>query len=292
MTKSRMTSVIFALGCLIMSTMAVSDSIRFGITAPRGGVDALVKWNDLVALLEKETGKKVELVPVVPGDVESAATTGRVDYVLTNPVLSVLLAKRHAWTPIATLDQGSGTQFSGVIISKKGSGIKTAADVKGKNVMAFQLKSSAAAYVFQVKHLLDKGIDVNKDLASLREGKKQDDIVLAVKAGLVDVGFVKSGLLEEMTKEGKIALDDFEIVDRKNDGSAHIHSTDLYPEWMVNASSKSDTATTDKIKAALLTVTPGSPISEKANVKGFVAPLSLDSLSATLKALKMAPFDS
>lgn len=292
MTIRHLASMFLALGSLIVSMTAVSDPVRFGITSNRGGVDALVKWNDLGALLEKETGKKVELVPLTPQDIESAATSGRVDYVLANPVVSVLLAKKHAWTSIATLDQGGGTQFSGVILSKKGSGIKTAADVKGKNVMAFQVRSSAAAYVFQTKHLLDKGIDVNKDLASLREGKKQDDIVLAVKAGLVDVGFIKSGLLEEMVKEGKVSLDDFEIVDRRNDGFAHIHSTDLYPEWMVNASSKTDAATTDKIKAALLSVTPGSPISEKASVKGFVAPLSLDSLSGTLKALKMAPFDS
>lgn len=281
-----------ALGCLLGATMTVADSIRFGITAPRGGADVLVKWNDLAGFLEKEVGKKVELVPVTPQDVEGAVTGGRVDYMLTNPVLSVLLNKRHGWTSIATLDQGAGPQFSGVIISKKGSGIKKSADVKGKSIMAFQLRSSAAAYVFQVKHLLSQGIDINKDVASIREAKKQDDIVLAVKAGLVDVGFIKSGLLEEMVKEGKISMDDLEIVDKREDGFAHVHSTDLYPEWMVNASTKYDAATTEKVRGSLLKVTSGTAVAEKAHIKGFVPPLSLDGLADTLKVLKMAPFES
>ena len=72
--------------------------------------------------------------------------------------------------------------------------------------MGFKFKRSAAAYVFQVKHMQDLGIDPHKDFAVFKEAKKQDDIVLAVKSGLFDAGFVKSGLLEAMVKKGKVSL--------------------------------------------------------------------------------------
>ena len=64
--------------------------------------------------------------------------------------------------------------------------------------------------------------------------KKQDDIVLAVRAGIVDAGFVRTGQLESMEKEGKIKMDDFVIVDQKKDSDfPFIRSTAMYPEWFL-----------------------------------------------------------
>jgi ABC-type phosphate/phosphonate transport system substrate-binding protein len=157
--------------------------------------------------------------------------------------------------------------------------------------MGFKFNRSAAAYVFQVKHLKDHGIDPHKDFAVFKEAKKQDDIVLAVKAGTFDAGFVKSGLLEAMAKEGKIKLSDFEIVDQKTDGLTAVHTTKLYPEWYMSASSTADKALSEKIKSALLKLGSDNKASKKAKISGFVAPLNLDDLKGTLQALKLPPYN-
>jgi ABC-type phosphate/phosphonate transport system substrate-binding protein len=285
-----MAALIWAFLSLVPLGHAAAD-VKVGVMAPRGALTALNQWSALGAYLETQVGSKVEIVPIDPDQAVNIVAKGEVDYMLTNPAIAVALTKKLGAAPIATLNKKSGSQFAGVIISKKGSGITKAADLKGKKVMGFKFGQSAAAYVFQVKHLLDQGIDPHKDFAVFHEAKKQDDIVLAVKAGAFDAGFVKSGLLEAMAKEGKVSLDDFEIVDRQNDGYKPVHSTILYPEWTFCAQSKADTDMTAKVKAALLKLDPENEASKKANILGFVEPLSLDDLDATLQTLKLAPYD-
>lgn len=273
------------IGFSMAANAVYAANLNLGVQAPRSTLKAKAKWSELGKYLTAETGHKVKIVPLKPGATVRAMTDGKVDMMLSNPVLAVFLTKKHGATAIATMKRKSGAQFAGVIISKKGSGITTAAQTKGKKGMAFKFKKSAAAYVFQVKHLMDKGIDPHKDFASFKQAKKQDDIVLAVKAGIVDVGFVKSGLLEAMEKEGKISIADFNIVDQASDSLKAVHSTILYPQWTITAAKKTDSAMTESVKKALLKLSADSAASKKAGIKGFVEPLDLSDLENTLKAL-------
>ncbi|MFV1977546.1 MAG: phosphate/phosphite/phosphonate ABC transporter substrate-binding protein [Candidatus Scalindua sp.] len=283
--------VTFILMGLIASTGVVyAKDVKLGIQAPRGALKAMKKWGDIGKYLTEKTGNKVVLVPLNPSKTVDAVSSGQVQYMLSNPVLAVVLKEKNKSVPIATVNRKSGKYFAGVIISKKGSGITKAEHTKGKKGMAFKFKKSAAAYVFQVKHLMDKGIDPHKDFSSFTEAKKQDDIVLAVKAGLIDVGFVKSGLLEAMAKEGKIKVSDFEIVDQVSDSLKQVHSTTLYPQWTMTANADADPAVTSSIKAALLKLTPSDGASKAAKIRGFVEPLSLEELQNTLKALNLPPY--
>jgi len=265
--------------------------IKVGVMAPRGALKALKRWSELGKYLSAEVGSPIKIVPLKPGETVKAVKDGKVSYMLSNPVLAVAMKHKLGAETIATMKKKSGVQFAGVIFSKKGSGIAKASDLKGKKVMGFKFKRSAAAYVFQVKALKDLGIDPHKDFAVFKEAKKQDDIVLAVKSGIFDAGFVKSGLIESMAKEGKASLSDFTIINKKSDSLSHVHSTALYPEWSMSASKNTDAGEKGKIKAALLKMTASSAASKKAKIVGFVDALSLDGLSGTLKSLKLPPFN-
>jgi len=283
--------IAFTLMALIaFSGVAYAKDVKIGVIAPRGALKTMKKWGDIGKYLTAETGNKVQIVPLAASKIVDAVSAGQVQYMFANPVIAVILKEKNKSVPIATVNRKSGKYFAGVIISKKGSGITKAADTKGKKAMAFKFKKSAAAYVFQVKHLKDKGIDPHKDFASFKEAKKQDDIVLAVKGGLIDVGFVKSGLLEAMEKEGKIKISDFEIVDQASDKLKQVHTTILYPQWTITANADADPAITASIKSALLKMTPDTSASKSAKIRGFVEPLSLDALQDTLKALKLPPY--
>ena len=291
MLKKMTSLTVSVLTLVLVSTSVFAAGISVGVMAPRGKVEALKQWGDLGKFLEKEIGQPVEIVALKPADTLEMFSTGQVQFTLSNPVLAVELKAKANATPLASMVKNSGKEFGGVIISKKGSNINSAADLKGKKVLAFQFKKSAAAYVFQVKHLKDQGVDAEKDFASFKEAKNQDDIVLAVQRGIADAGFVKTGLLESMAKEGKISMDDFTIVDQKADGFAHVHSTELYPEWMMMATPNVDSALAAKVKTALLKLAPTDDASKSGKISGFSEPLSLDSLEATLKELKLAPYD-
>jgi len=276
---------------LFGSSVIQAAEVNVGVMAPRGNLKAMKRWGEVGKYLTAETGTKIKIIPLKPSDALKAVADGKVSYALVNPVLTVAMQEKLGATPIATMKKKTGAEFAGVIISKKGSGITKAADLKGKKVMGFKFNRSAAAYVFQVKHLKDHGIDPHKDFAVFKEAKKQDDIVLAVKAGTFDAGFVKSGLLEAMAKEGKIKLSDFEIVDKKTDGLTAVHTTKLYPEWYMSASSSADKELSNKIKSALLKLASDNKASKKAKITGFVAPLDLDDLKGTLQALKLPPYN-
>lgn len=276
---------------LSIPTAAIAQDVKVGVMASRGALKAMQKWSEFGKYLQAQTGSSVKIVPVGPAAAPDAMASGEIDYLLANPAVTVIVQQKNGAKPIATMNGKHGPQFAGVIIAKKGKGISKAADLKGKKVMAFKFKKSAAAYIFQVKHLMDQGVNPHKDFAVFKEAKKQDDIVLAVKAGAFDAGFIKSGLLEAMAKEGKIKLDDFVIVDKQTDSYALLHSTQLYPSWTFSAAS---TQAADKVAAmqkSLFALKAGDGAAKKAKIKGFVEPLALTELENTLRALKLPPFD-
>jgi len=249
----------------------------------------MIQWNKLGNYLTSELGEYVKIVPLTPANTVDAVKQGKVDFMLGNPVITLELKENHKATPFVTINKKYGSFFSGVIIAKAGSGITKSTDLRGKKVMSYKRKS-AAAYVFQMKHLKDNGVQ-ESDFASLEIAKKQDDIVLAVKAGVVDVGFVKSGLLESMVAEGRINLAELSIVDSQKDSLALIHSTALYPEWCVSAITKTGNATMSKMKAALLKLGSDHAAAKKAKISGFVDLEELDTLADTLRSLRMSPYN-
>jgi ABC-type phosphate/phosphonate transport system substrate-binding protein len=279
-----------ALLTLLIPNVFAQD-LKIGILAPRGELKAKARWHEFGNYLGSELGKAVTIVPLPPARVTAAADSGKVDFLLSHSPHTVYVEEKLDAKVMATLNTKAGPRFGGVIISKSGSGIVSAPDLNGKEVMSLKFKAAAGAYIFQTFHLLQQGIDPHKDFASIREGKKQDDLVLAVKNGLIDAAFVRTGLLENMQREGKIKLEEFDIVDRRETpGFPLLHSTELYPEWCMSALGSASMEDINKMKAALFNLTDDMPVTKKARIKGFVKPVTLDGIKQALKALQIAPY--
>jgi ABC-type phosphate/phosphonate transport system substrate-binding protein len=278
--------------CSLTSSLFAAE-LKLGVLAPRGGIEAQSRWDTFASYLSERLGQTVTIVPLRPANIVHTAEAGQLDFVLSHAAHAVYLQERLAAVPLATLNGKEGTQFAGVIVAKKGSGIRTVVDLKGKRGMSMKFKEAAGAYIFQTYHLLQQGIDPHKDFASFQEGQKQDDLVMAVQAGLIDVAFIRSGLLESMQREGKIKMADFVVVDaRTGDGLDYVHSTDLYPEWYLLALAKVPAAVQAHIKTAVRQMTPDMPAAQTAGVDGFVDPIPLDGTQKALKALKIPPYDT
>lgn len=275
-------------GTLLFSAMGHAADFRFAVNAPRGPLEAQ-KWEPLTQYLSQAVGKTVQLVPLPPAKIDDAVERGEVDFALVNPVSAVIVLEKGGAKSLATMSAKGTPQFAGVIISRKGSGITKSADLKGKNVLAYQFGTSAGAWVFQTYHVMQKGVNPS-DFGSFVESKKQDDIPLAVKSGIADVGFVRTGVLEAMQKEGKLSVNDFTIVDERKGELPFVYSTVPYPEWFMVASKKTPDDVADKVKAAILALKPSDEAAKAASIDGFVKPISLDGLKAALKALKVVPY--
>jgi ABC-type phosphate/phosphonate transport system substrate-binding protein len=281
-------------GAILLSFITVTAAwadIRIGVLAPRGELVTITTWSAFGKYLSQAIGQPVAIRPLGPPKVVPAAKDGAVDFVLSHAGHTITIQEQLGGTALLTLNSKAGSEFAGVIVAKKGSGITHAKDLKGKKVMSLS-RSAAGAYAFQVYYLMQQGIDPDKDFSSFKEGKKQDDLVLAVNAGLIDAAFVRTGILEKMSKEGKIRIGDFVVVDQQNnDDLSLVHTTRLYPEWYLTALSGTAPEVVKAVKAAALKLTPNTPAAKTAGIKGFVEPLSLDGMKEALKALKLAPYD-
>jgi len=273
------------------SLCSYATTINIGVQSPRSPAKTLIQWGALGKYLENQLDRKVNIVPLKPDETTQAVKSKQISYMLSNPALSVELEADYGAIPLLTLIRHSGIYLAGVIISKKGSGITKAEHLIGKKVMGFKFKRSAGAYMFQVKHLLDKGIDPHKDFSEFYQARAQDDIVFAVRAGIFDAGFIMSGLLERMRKDG-IYTSEFNIVDqKKSDQLSRLHSTQLYPQWSFTASKHTSAKERQKVNQALLALDATSPASIVAGIKGFTHIVPLEDLRNTLKALKLAPYN-
>lgn len=281
------------LGFVLLAAVAapVPAEIRLGVVAPRGELEAMTRWSEFGKYLAHELGQPVTVQPLSAQKVVPGARAGSVDFVLSHAAHTAVIQEKLGGTPLATLNAEGGTQFGGVIVARRDSGITRVEHLKGKNVLALD-KVSAGAYVFQAYYLMQKGLDPQKDLASIREGKKQDDLVLAVDAGLGDAAFVRTGVLEQMAREGKISLGRFTVVDQQQDsGFPLLHTTPLYPEWYIVSTARAAPEVAAAVKTAVLKLEPGTSAARSAQIRGFVEPMPLDSMKDALRALKLPPYE-
>ena len=290
--KCSRNQIIRILTIIVLSLYAVGSQAELTmlVNTSRSPVKAQKQWGGVAHYFSQAVGEPIKIVAVPPSKVESHARSSKTDIFIVNPVMSSLVAHRYKGKLLATVKRGNGAKFGGVIFSKKGSGITRAADLRNKNIMTYK-KASAAAYAFQMFHLKSKGI-TESDFSSMRIARRQDDIVLAVRAGVVDAGFVRTGILEAMIKEGKISLDEFEIIDQKQDGFAQIHSTILYPEWYLIVTGNKGKKHAPKLSRAALALSADNEAAKKAKIKGFVEPLSRKNLDKMLRSMRLPPFDA
>ena len=137
---------------------------------------------------------------------------------------------------------------------------------------------------------MDNGIDPQKETAAFLEGKKHDNVVLAVKNGVVDVGTVRTDTLERMEEEGKISMGDFRVVHQINDDFPFVHSTRLYPEWPMAALSKTSEAVATKVAEALKGITVDSTPAQAAKIVGWKDSADYSSVRDCLTTIKYGAF--
>lgn len=247
------------------------EPVPVAVLAIRSAVAANAQYGPILEHLERETGRPFTLVPVGQEEQFHAVEEGLVDFVFTNPLSGVQIRRLYGTEFLATLSRiETGPSFSGLIISREGSGIETAEDVRGTDVTCVAFQTAAGGCNFQLMHLHQLAIGP-EDFASFTETPSQDNIVLSVLNGAADVGFVRTGHLEKMVAEGTLtSIDQVNIVDRVDDDYFYPHTTRLYPEWPLAALPDTDPALVDAVRNALLEMSPEDPAMVNVGAVGFV----------------------
>jgi len=203
----------------------------------------------LTRYLSDKVGVEFVMVPVDTHDFEKRFNQGEFAFTHTNSLLYIVLKERNNLKLVASEKRGNfGSRSGGAIIARKGSGITTLDQIRGKK-FAFGPMLAPTGYLAEYDLMLRNGIDPEKDLGAytIPSGSfKHEKLVYGVLFGQYDVSAATLLDLETMTKEGKITPDDFTI----------LAQTPLIPYCTFGAAATTDPALVEKVKKALLELKP------------------------------------
>ena len=261
-----MKNVKWFLGLIWFFASVASADYTLMINEFRGGKES-ARWQPLADYLTKEIGKKVNIISNKPSGIIKRSR--KADFFLANPVITVKVIDAHGFKPIATLNhKTAGSTLSGQIIVRDDSPIRDLSQISGKKVAVVNKKNAAGGFIFQAYELLKAGFDPEKDFKAFWEIQNQNAIIFRVLKGQLDVGFIRTGQLNRFAKENtSLDISKIRILNKQGDSN---RSTELFPHWAFSAKNSVPASVVDKVKTALMSMTPVTPASKKANIKGFV----------------------
>ena len=219
--------------------------IKIGFMICNSRSETNARFEPIAAYLSEKLGRKFEPILVDTFEFEEFVRDKKVDFTHTNSMLAISYNEDYGLNLLTVDKRGrQGHKDSGVIITRKDSGIKNFDDMKGKT-MVFGPALAPFGYMAQYYLMLTNGLDPEVDLSyyAIPSGSyKHEKVIYSVLYGRYDLGAVPRLDLDLMEEEGKINLDDFHF----------IAESITMPYCTVGAMPHVDPALVKKVKETLL----------------------------------------
>ena len=227
--------------------------VRIGYMNCNSAEETLQRFGPLTRYLSEQVGVPFEAVPVDTQDFEGRFKAGEFTFTHTNSILYIMLKHDYDLQLLAAEKRGQfGSRTAGAIVVRRDSPIKTLQDLKGKR-MIFGPQMAPTGYMAQYDLMLKAGLDPERDLgfSTIPQGSfKHEKLVYGVYLGAFDAAAAPVLDLEVMTREGKIAADDFRI----------LAQSEPIPYCTFGAGKTVDAALVEKFRKALLELTPETTV--------------------------------
>jgi len=276
----------------------IDKEIKIAMRANRGAEKGMKRWQPTAEYLSSQIpGYRFIMVPFENNSaLNQAVSRGDFHFVLTNPASAVEHTIRYNTRHIATLSnkrQGKGyTKFGSVIFTRSDrNDINKLEDLRDKTFMGVDEIGFGGWRVAWLE-LLKHNINPHTDFKELRFGGGiQPNVVNAVLSGKVDVGSVRTDMLERMAAKGKIDLNDIKVLNlKKTENFPFLRSTDLYPEWSFSRTKISSDSLANQVATLLLTIKEDHPAALKGKYSSWVIPSNYDAVDNLLKELQVGPY--
>jgi signal transduction histidine kinase/DNA-binding response OmpR family regulator/HPt (histidine-containing phosphotransfer) domain-containing protein len=279
-------------------TMATDKQVKIGVLAVRGAENSLQNWSPTADYLTDQIpGHAFKIIPLSHDRIISSVQKAEVDFILTNPSFYVELEQGYGVNRIATLKElrlgRVYSKYGGVIFTRSDrTDIRKLSDLKEKSFMGVS-EDSLGGWMMAWRELKENGIDPHKDFKELRYGETHDEVVYAVRDGLVDVGTVRTNTLELMSAEGIVNLQDFFVFPRLYDSESqtpYLCTTREYPDWPMAKAKDTPDELAEKVTVALLQMKVDSPAALAAGCAGWTIPLSYQPVMECMMELRVGPY--
>ena len=281
----------------LLPGLAFGETLVMGVFAFRPKEVMTAQYQPLVEYLGRTVpGVNIDLQVLTQEEMEVSLAAGKLDLVFTNPSHFIVLRARNRLTgalaTLVSLEKGVAVNvLGGVILAPAArSDIRSLTDLRGKHIAVPGTKY-LGGYQAQAYELQLAGIRLPGDVR-LEVVGSHDAVVEALLAGKADVGFVRSSIVEAMTREGRLPPGRLKVInEQRHPGFPYACSTRLYPEWAFAALPHVGQTTVRQIARALLNVDAGSDVAKRAGIAGFTVPGDYSSIESLARALRLPPYE-
>lgn len=194
------------------------DPARLNVALlPDESPSTIIKNNQaLKAHLAQATGKEIELI--VTTDYSSmieAMRSKRIDIAYFGPLSYILAKSKCEIEPFATMVKDGKPTYRAVIIANLAGGVKTLADLKGKN-MAYGDKASTSSHLIPKSMLAKAGMEPGRDYQEHFVGA-HDAVAMAVQNGHAQAGGLSKPIFETLVERKLISLEKIVVLQESED---------------------------------------------------------------------------
>ena len=249
-SPSRTLKALLTCAVLAFGAPSLAQTVFRVTTIPEeAATEQVRKFMPIANYLEKRLGMKVEFTPVTdyPAAVE-ALVNKKVDLVWFGGFTYVQAQIRSGGKIVPLAQREEDTKFQSVFITKTDSGIKTLADLKGKQV-SFGSQSSTSGHLMPRHFLLQANIDPDKDFRRIAYSGAHDATIASVVSGKVDAAALDITVWRKFVSENRV---DTKAVDVFFTTAPYFNYN-----WSMHADSPADLRA--KVQKALLDLDPATP---------------------------------
>ena len=228
---------------------AAQQVLRVTTIPEEAATEQMRKFTPIASYLERRLGMKVEFTPVsdYPAAVE-VLVNKKVDLVWFGGFTHVQAQLRSGGKIVPIAQREEDTRFQSVFIAKTDSGIKTLADMKGKQV-SFGSQSSTSGHLMPRSFLLAAQIDPERDFKRIAYSGAHDATIASVVSGKVDAAALDITVWRKFVAENR--------VDTKAVDVFFTTPTFFNYNWSVHADMPAELR--NRIQKALLDLDPATP---------------------------------
>ncbi|GAB5363215.1 hypothetical protein AAMO2058_000864500 [Amorphochlora amoebiformis] len=241
-----------------------------------------------------------EIIPYNFSSIYTAVENKEVDFIFINPSIFSCMETEYGIAAILTIRSlrlnYELDKFGGVFFTRADRhDIVDLTDLKDKILEGEEL-SSLSGSKMQWESMLLNNMSYMNDPAQLRFSHSQNSTVFDVSDGKVDVGLIRTDVLESLHIQGKIDISNFKIIHQVNVSDEHysfpfVVSTDLYPEWPFAVLEHTDWHVSQQVVESLMHIDRFMNASIIGGYATWQAPLSYVSLRDLHEDLKWIVVD-
>ncbi|MFB2657939.1 sensor histidine kinase [Shewanella xiamenensis] len=280
--------------------------VDVGVLAIRGYKSTVNRWQPLMGWLESQIPNSYfRLHPLSLEELAKGVETEALDFVITNPGQSVMLARQFSLSWLATLrspiNNGAAMQVGSALVVRADSPYQTLKDLKDKR-LGIVSKNAFGGYLTLVYEAQLKGVDLPHFVGEIIPlGFPLDTLIYQLgatdkpsdNAPSLDAAIVPVCQLEQMQAEGLIKLQDYRVLDNQAPAGFHCQvSSRLYPNWSMAKTNRATQSLAKQVTQALLALPEDSPAAKAAESAGWTTAVSQLAIDQLLKDLDMHPLQA